>query len=98
VDGQHQRIGELSGVGQGRSYTPTANGVAGGPRRARRPPGAEPGRRGGELAKPGAELFLIVEQDPYPCAPEVPLPIAVGTREHLAGCGLSGTRLPNLDE
>ncbi|MDQ1021976.1 TIM barrel protein [Streptomyces afghaniensis] len=50
-----------------------------------------------ELAGLDAELFVIVEQDLYPCAPEVPLPIAVGTREHLAGCGLSGTRRPNID-
>ncbi|MEU2751980.1 TIM barrel protein [Streptomyces collinus] len=50
-----------------------------------------------ELARLEAELFVIVEQDLYPCAPEVPLPIAVGTREHLAGCGLSGTRRPNFD-
>ncbi|MEU5395497.1 hypothetical protein ABZ407_30370 [Streptomyces tibetensis] len=50
-----------------------------------------------ELARLDAELFVIVEQDLYPCAPEVPLPIAVGTREHLAGCGLSGTRRPNVD-
>jgi sugar phosphate isomerase/epimerase len=50
-----------------------------------------------ELARLDAELFVIVEQDLYPCAPEVPLPIAVGTREHLAGCGLSGTRRPNID-
>jgi sugar phosphate isomerase/epimerase len=50
-----------------------------------------------ELARLDAELFVIVEQDLYPCAPEVPLPIAVGTREHLAGCGLSGTRRPNFD-
>ncbi|MFI2719305.1 TIM barrel protein [Streptomyces collinus] len=50
-----------------------------------------------ELARLDAELFVIVEQDLYPCAPGVPLPIAVGTREHLAGCGLSGTRRPNLD-
>jgi sugar phosphate isomerase/epimerase len=47
-----------------------------------------------ELAKFEAELFVIVEQDLYPCAPDVPLPIAVRTREHLAGCGLSGTRRP----
>ncbi|WP_416971013.1 TIM barrel protein [Streptomyces sp. 4F14] len=47
-----------------------------------------------ELAELDAELFVIVEQDLYPCAPEVPLPIAVGTREHLAGCGLTGTRRP----
>ncbi|MFE9029391.1 TIM barrel protein [Streptomyces iakyrus] len=50
-----------------------------------------------ELARLDAELFVIVEQDLYPCAPEVPLPIAVSTREHLAGCGLSGTRRPNFD-
>ncbi|MFJ3623426.1 TIM barrel protein [Streptomyces iakyrus] len=50
-----------------------------------------------ELARLDAELFVIVEQDLYPCAPEVPLPIAVATREHLAGCGLSGTRRPNYD-
>ncbi|GAA3181337.1 sugar phosphate isomerase/epimerase [Streptomyces virens] len=48
-----------------------------------------------ELAALEAELFVIVEQDLYPCAPEVPLPIAVRTREHLARCGLSGTRRPN---
>ncbi|MBL1114321.1 TIM barrel protein [Streptomyces sp. 110] len=35
--------------------------------------------------------------DLYPCAPDVPLPIAVSTREHLAGCGLTGTRRPTLD-
>ncbi|MEU0119193.1 TIM barrel protein [Streptomyces bobili] len=50
-----------------------------------------------ELAALDAELFVIVEQDLYPCAPEVPLPIAVSTREHLIDCGLSGTRRPNLD-
>ncbi|MEU9289506.1 TIM barrel protein [Streptomyces sp. NPDC048275] len=48
-----------------------------------------------ELATLDAELFVIVEQDLYPCAPDVPLPIAVRTREHLAGCGLSGTRRPS---
>ncbi|WP_351227194.1 TIM barrel protein [Streptomyces sp. NPDC002133] len=41
-----------------------------------------------------AELFVIVEQDLYPCAPEVPLPIAVRTREYLNGVGLSGIRRP----
>ncbi len=50
-----------------------------------------------ELARLDAELFVVVEQDLYPCAPEVPLPIAVNTREHLAGCGLTGTRRPHLD-
>jgi hypothetical protein len=52
----------------------------------------------GELARRDRELFVIVEQDRFPCAPEVPLPIAVRTREHLAGCGLSGTRRPTLDQ
>ncbi|MFD8723670.1 hypothetical protein ACFV2H_38340 [Streptomyces sp. NPDC059629] len=50
-----------------------------------------------ELAKLDAELFVIVEQDLYPCAPEVPLPIATSTREYLNGHGLSGTRHPNLN-
>ncbi|MFD5234900.1 TIM barrel protein [Streptomyces qaidamensis] len=50
-----------------------------------------------ELARLDAELFVIVEHDLYPCAPEVPLPIAISTREHLAGSGLSGTRRPNFD-
>ncbi|MBI0294333.1 TIM barrel protein [Streptomyces sp. PRKS01-29] len=49
-----------------------------------------------ELTRLDAELFVIVEQDLYPCAPGVPLPIAVSTREHLAGCGLTGTRRPAL--
>lgn len=51
-----------------------------------------------ELALLDAELFVIVEQDLYPCAPEVPLPIAVSTREYLVGCGLTGTRRPNDDK
>ncbi|WP_217547248.1 TIM barrel protein [Streptomyces sp. GbtcB6] len=50
-----------------------------------------------ELAGLDAELFVIVEQDLYPCAPEVPLPIATSTRAYLNGCGLSGTRRPALD-
>ncbi|MER5795301.1 TIM barrel protein [Streptomyces sp. NPDC001980] len=50
-----------------------------------------------ELAGLDAELFVIVEQDLYPCAPEVPLPIATSTREYLNGRGLSGTRRPALD-
>ncbi|HEY3479634.1 MAG TPA: TIM barrel protein [Streptomyces sp.] len=43
-----------------------------------------------------AELFVIVEQDLYPCAAEVPLPIAVRTREYLAAQGLAGTARPRL--
>ena len=34
------------------------------------------------------DLFVVVEQDLYPCAFEVPLPIAVRTREYLRGFGL----------
>ncbi|WP_243794182.1 sugar phosphate isomerase/epimerase [Saccharopolyspora gloriosae] len=34
-----------------------------------------------------ADLFAIVEQDLYPCAPEVPLPIARRTRDYLTRCG-----------
>ena len=34
------------------------------------------------------DLFVIVEQDLYPCAPDVPLPIATRTREYLRQCGL----------
>ncbi|MEU6129408.1 sugar phosphate isomerase/epimerase [Saccharopolyspora sp. NPDC047091] len=34
-----------------------------------------------------ADLFAIVEQDLYPCAPDVPLPIAKRTREFLNRCG-----------
>ncbi|WP_199432290.1 TIM barrel protein [Qaidamihabitans albus] len=47
-----------------------------------------------ELATLDAELFVVVEQDLYPCAPDVPLPIALRTREYLNGRGLSGTRRP----
>lgn len=34
-----------------------------------------------------ADLFAIVEQDLYPCAPEVPLPIAKRTQQYLTRCG-----------
>jgi sugar phosphate isomerase/epimerase len=47
-----------------------------------------------ELSRLDAEVFVIVEQDLYPCAPDVPLPIAVRTREYLNGCGLAGTSRP----
>ena len=33
------------------------------------------------------ELFAIVEQDLYPCGPEVPLPIATRTLDYLRSCG-----------
>jgi inosose dehydratase len=35
-----------------------------------------------------AELFMIVEQDLYPCTPDVPLPIAVRTRSYLKQYGV----------
>jgi inosose dehydratase len=38
------------------------------------------------------ELFCIVEQDMYPCAPDVPLPIATRTRQYFARCGLDAGR------
>jgi len=34
------------------------------------------------------DLFMIGEQDLYPCAPEVPLPIAIRTRSYLQQCGV----------
>jgi inosose dehydratase len=33
------------------------------------------------------ELFAVVEQDMYPCAPETPLPIATRTLDYLRSCG-----------
>ena len=33
------------------------------------------------------ELFAVVEQDLYPCGPEVPLPIATRTLDYLRSCG-----------
>jgi len=35
-----------------------------------------------------ARVFVIVEQDLYPCEPDVPLPIAIRTRKYLNSCGL----------
>ena len=35
-----------------------------------------------------ARVFVIVEQDLYPCEPDVPLPIALRTRKYLNSCGL----------
>lgn len=42
------------------------------------------------LAGLDADLFAIVEQDLYPCPPDVPLPIATRTRQYLSECGLRG--------
>lgn len=41
------------------------------------------------LAGLDADLFAIVEQDLYPCGPDVPLPIATRTRRYLGSCGLA---------
>lgn len=40
------------------------------------------------LAELKRDLFVVVEQDLYPCAFDVPLPIAERTREYLASMGL----------
>lgn len=37
------------------------------------------------------DLFVVVEQDLYPCAFDVPLPIATRTREYLNRCGVVGS-------
>lgn len=39
------------------------------------------------------DLFAIVEQDLFPCKPEVPLPIATRTCVYLEGCGIGPGRL-----
>jgi inosose dehydratase len=44
------------------------------------------------LAALDVDLFAIVEQDLYPCAGDVPLPIATRTREYLGRCGLAAGR------
>jgi inosose dehydratase len=36
------------------------------------------------------DLFMIVEQDLYPCDPDVPLPIATRTRAYLRQLGVGG--------
>ncbi|MET0424057.1 MAG: TIM barrel protein [Actinoplanes sp.] len=49
------------------------------------------------LSELDAELFVVVEQDMYPVAFDVPLPIATRTREYLNAAGLHsrpGARLP----
>ena len=45
-----------------------------------------------ELAALDVPLFAIVEQDLFPCATDVPLPIATRTREYLNSCGLGPRR------
>ena len=40
------------------------------------------------LAGLGREITGIIEHDLYPCAPDVPLPIATRTREYFNQCGV----------
>jgi inosose dehydratase len=41
----------------------------------------------------GIDVFGIVEQDLYPCAPDVPLPIATRTHTYLADCGVDAVQI-----
>ncbi len=54
------------------------------------PPAGEPAPTAviDALREVDARVFVIVEQDLYPCAPDVPQPIAVRTRRYLNSCGL----------
>jgi len=54
------------------------------------PPAGEPQMPGliEALADLDKELYVICEQDMYPCDPSFPLPNAIRTREYLASCGL----------
>lgn len=54
------------------------------------PPAGEPKMPGliEALADLDKELYVITEQDMYPCDPGYPLPNAIKTREYLAECGL----------
>ena len=54
------------------------------------PPDGEPKMPGliEALAGLDKELYVITEQDMYPCDPSYPLPNAIKTREYLAECGL----------
>jgi inosose dehydratase len=36
----------------------------------------------------GLDVFAIVEHDLYPCAPDVPRPIAERTHRYIASCGI----------
>ncbi|MYR06032.1 TIM barrel protein [Gordonia sp. SID5947] len=38
------------------------------------------------------DIFAIVEQDMYPCAPDAPLPIAQRTQKYLGSCGVPAVR------
>ena len=45
------------------------------------------------LAGLDRDLFAIVEQDLFPCDPDVPLPIATRTRQYFEACGIGPGRL-----
>jgi inosose dehydratase len=44
------------------------------------------------LGSLGRDLFTVVEQDLYPVAPDVPLPIAARTAGYYVGCGIGPVR------
>jgi inosose dehydratase len=44
------------------------------------------------LGRLDVDLFAIVEQDLYPCDPDVPMPIATRTSRYLSECGLGPVR------
>lgn len=45
-----------------------------------------------EIQNLNVDIYAIVEQDLYPCATDVPLPIAQRTRSYLGGCGIPSVR------
>ncbi len=55
-----------------------------------RPPAGAPDMRElvAALAGLNKDLYVVCEQDLYPCDPQLPLPNAIATREFLADCGL----------
>ncbi len=53
------------------------------------PPAGEPDLTAVAAALAGRDLFVVVEQDLYPVAFDVPLPIARRTRDYLRGIGLA---------
>jgi inosose dehydratase len=44
----------------------------------------------------GLDVFAIVEHDLYPCAADVPLPIAQRTHRYIAGCGFPSLQIGTL--
>ncbi|CAM5464936.1 sugar phosphate isomerase/epimerase [Streptomyces tanashiensis] len=92
-----ERIG-LPPPQAGRPGGPGGRGGRGGAVRSRRGAGrdaraARPGCRRSRPALAAAsaldvDLFAIVEQDMYPCDPDVPYPIALRTRGFLRSCGV----------